>query len=97
VRHLRVCLSVCLCVRAPARVHMCTSHTLNHSFTHIHVCMCVSLVDDSLQGLPFSVCCVHLAVLGTGGGCLASSTHEWLLQRLVHAAVIAQRGVVLRP
>ena len=48
------------------------------------------------------VCCVHLAVLGTVGGGLASSAHEWLLQRL--AAVIAQRGIavalatrVLRP
>ena len=49
------------------------------------------------------MCCVHLAVLGTVGGGLASSAHEWLLQHL--AAVIAQRGIdavalarcVLRP
>ena len=39
------------------------------------------------------VCCVHLAVLGTVGGGLASSAHEWLLQRL--AAVIAQRVALL--
>jgi hypothetical protein len=37
------------------------------------------------------VCCVHLAVLGTVGGCLASSAHEWLLQRL--AAVITLLGI----
>jgi hypothetical protein len=37
---------------------------------------------------PFSVCCVHLAVLGTVGGGLASSAHEWLLQRL--GEVVAQ-------
>jgi hypothetical protein len=37
------------------------------------------------------VCCVHLAVLGAVGGGLASSAHEWLLQRL--GAVIAQRGI----
>ena len=49
------------------------------------------------------MCCVHLAVLGTIGGGLASSAHELLLQRL--AAVIAQHGIaavalgrcVLRP
>jgi hypothetical protein len=53
--------------------------------------------------VPFSVCCVHLAVLGTVGGGLASSAYEWLLQRL--GAVIAQRAIaavalgrcVLRP
>ena len=33
----------------------------------------------------------HLAVLGTVGGGLASSAHEWLLQRL--AAVITLRGI----
>ena len=52
---------------------------------------------------PFSVNCVHLAVLGAVGGGLASRAHEWLLQRL--GAVIAQRGTaavtlgrcVLRP
>ena len=34
---------------------------------------------------PFSVCsvcCVHLAILGTVSGGLASSAHEWLLQHL---------------
>ena len=49
------------------------------------------------------MCCVHLAVLGTVGGGLASSAHELLLQRL--GAVTAQRGIaavalgrcVLRP
>ena len=64
-----------------------------------------ALVDDSLysKAAPCSVCCVHLAVLGTVGGGLASSAHEWLLQRL--GAVTAQRGIaavalgrcVLRP
>jgi hypothetical protein len=34
---------------------------------------------------------VHLAVLGTVGGGLASSAHEWLLQRL--GTVTAQRGI----
>ena len=50
---------------------------------------------------PFSMCCVP--VLGAVDGGLASSAHEWLLQRL--GAVIAQRGIaavalgrcVLRP
>ena len=37
------------------------------------------------------LCCVHLAVLGAVGGGLASSAHEWLLQRL--GALIAQRGI----
>ena len=49
------------------------------------------------------MCCVHLAVLRAVSGGLASSAHEWLLQRL--GAGIAQRGVaavalgrcVLRP
>jgi len=51
----------------------------------------------------FLVSGVHLAVLGAVGGGLASSAHEWLLQRL--GAVAAQRGIaadalgrcVLRP
>jgi hypothetical protein len=43
------------------------------------------------KALPFSVCSVHLAVLGAVGGGLASSAHEWLLQHL--GAVIAQRGI----
>ena len=55
------------------------------------------------KAAPFYVCCVHLAVLGTVGGGLALSAHEWLLQRL--GAGIAQRGIaavalgrcVLRP
>jgi len=34
---------------------------------------------------------MHLAVLGAVGGGLASSAHEWLLQRL--GAVTAQRGI----
>jgi hypothetical protein len=57
-------------------------HSITHSFTFLFVC--VSLVDDSLysKAAPFSVWCVHLAVLGTLGGGLASSAHEWLLQRL---------------
>ena len=37
------------------------------------------------------MCSVHLAFLGAVGGGLASSAHEWLLQRL--GAVIAQRGI----
>ena len=37
------------------------------------------------------MCCVHLAVLGAVSGGLASSAHEWLLQRL--GAVIAQRDI----
>jgi hypothetical protein len=103
VRHLRLCLCVCVCARA--HVRMCTSHALTHSLSHIRVCVCVSLGDDSLyfKAAPFSVWCVHLAVLETVCGGLASSAHEWLLQRL--AAVIAQRGIaavafgrcVLRP
>jgi hypothetical protein len=44
------------------------------------------------KAAPCSVCCVHLAVLGAVGGGLASSAHEWLLQRL--GAVAAQRGIV---
>jgi hypothetical protein len=95
VRNLRVCVCVCVCARAraPAHVHMWMSHTLTHSFSHIGVCVCASLVDDILycKPAPFSVWCVNLAVLGTVGGGLASSAHEWLLKRL--AAVIAQRGV----
>ena len=53
----------------------------------------VFVVDDSLycKAAPCSVCCVHLTVLGTVGGGLASSAHEWLLQRL--GAVAAQRGI----
>ena len=53
----------------------------------------VFVVDDSLycKASTFSVCCVYLAVLGTVGGGLASSAHEWLLQRL--GAVFAQRGI----
>jgi hypothetical protein len=55
------------------------------------------------KAAPLSVCCVQLAVLGAVGGCLASSAHEWLLQR--PGADIAQRGIaavalsrcVLRP
>ena len=102
MRHLRVILCVSVW-RARAHVHRCTSHTLTHSFSHIRVCVCAC--DDSLycKAAPCSVCCVHLAVLGTVGGGLASSAHEWLLQRL--GAVTAQRGIaavalgrcVLRP
>ena len=47
------------------------------------------------KALPFSVCSVHLAVLGAVGGGLASSAHEWLLQHL--GAVIAQRGIAALP
>ena len=85
---------MCTCVR-----HI---HSLTHSVTFVFLC---ALVDDSLysKAAPCSVCCVHLAVLGTVGGGLASSAHEWLLQRL--GAVAAQRGIaadalgrcVLRP
>ena len=37
MRHLRECVSVCA-----------WSPTLTHSFSHIRVCVCVSLVHDSL-------------------------------------------------
>ena len=59
------------------------------------VCVRGSLVDESLyfKAAPISVCCVHLAVLGTVGGGLAASAHEWLLQRL--GAFIAQRGIAV--
>ena len=93
-----LCLFVCVCECVCARVRMCT-----HSFSHVRVCVCAC--DDSLycKAAPCSVCCVHLAVLGTVGGGLASSAHGWLLQRL--GAVAAQRGIaadalgrcVLRP
>jgi hypothetical protein len=74
-----------------------------HSFSHIRVCVCVWVVDGSLRckASPFSACSVHLAVLGTVGGGLASSAHEWLLS----AVIAQQRGIaavalarcVLRP
>ena len=95
---------MCVCARVRAHMHLCTSRTLTHSFSHIRVSVCVSLVNESLysNATPFSVCCVHLAVLGTVGGGLALSAHGWLLQRL--AIVMAQRGIavalarcVLRP
>jgi hypothetical protein len=87
-------------MRAPT--HLCTcagarTHTYTHTDRHSRKCLTVALppepVDDSLycQAAPFSVCCVHLAVLGAAGGGLASSAHEWLLQRL--GAVVAQRGI----
>ena len=86
---------MCVCARVRAHMHLCTSRTLTHSFSHIRVSVCVSLVNESLysNATPFSVCCVHLAVLGTVGGGLALSAHEWLLQRF--AAVIAQHGTVV--
>jgi hypothetical protein len=82
----------------------CAGEHSEHPFSHIRVSVCVSLVNESLysNATPFSVCCVHLAVLGTVGGGLALSAHKWLLQRL--AIVMAQRGIavalarcVLRP
>ena len=106
VRHLRVCVCVCVCVcaraRALAHVHMCTSPTLTHSVTFVFVCAFDKSMTSFIARPPlFHVWCVNLAVLGTVGGGLASSAHEWLLQRL--GAVIAQRGIaalgrcVLRP
>jgi hypothetical protein len=93
VRHL----CVCSCSRArAARVtcvrHLRHLHSLTHSVTFVFVCA-FHLVDDSLYSRHLPVC-VHLAVLGTvvGGG-LASSAHEWLLQRL--AAVIASVALLL--
>jgi len=61
------------------------------------------MIAFDCKAAPFSMCCVHLAVLGAVGGSLASSAHEWLLHRL--GAVVAQRGIaavalgrrVLRP
>ncbi len=85
---------MCPCVCARARAHVAHVYARRtHAFKHIRVCVCVRLVDDSIycQAAPFSVCGVHLAVLGTVGGGLASSAHERLLQRL--GAVIAQRGI----
>jgi hypothetical protein len=98
VRHLRV-FCVFVCVRARVRICTCVRHThsTDQPVTFVFVCV---FVDDSLycKAAPFSVCCVHLAVLGTVGGGLASSAHEWLLQHL--GAATAQRGIarcVLRP
>jgi hypothetical protein len=84
-------LRVCLCVRERARAHVYVTYT--HSFSHIRLCMRVSLVDDSRysKAPPFSVCCVSWQSLEQIGGGLASSAHEWLLQRF--AAVTAQRGI----
>ena len=85
-----LCLCVYVCVGARAHVHMCTSHTLTDSFSH-EFCVCACADSLYCKAAPCSVCCVHLAVLGTVGGGLASSAHEWLLQRL--EAVAAQRGI----
>ena len=95
---------VCECARACACAQVYVTYT-QLTISHILVCVCVRVVDDSLycKAAPFSMCCVHLAVLGAVGGSLASSAHEWLLQRL--GAVVAQRGIaavalgrcVLRP
>ena len=84
---------MCVCARACVRICTCVRHI--HSLIHFHVSVCISLVDESLYSntTSFSVCCVHLAVLGTVGGGLALSAQEWLLQRL--AAVIAQRGIAV--
>ena len=76
------------CVCARARLCTCTPHTFTRS-VHKNSYLRVRRL---FQGRPvFGVCCVHLAVLGTVGGGLASSAHEWLLQRL--GAFIAQRGI----
>jgi hypothetical protein len=65
---------------------------VRHLRVFVSVCVCARVpVFVCAFHYPFSVCCVHLAVLGTVGDGLASSEHEWLLQRL--AAVIAQRGI----
>ena len=108
VRHARVC--VCVCARACACAHVDVAYThsliqsihVDVAYTHsliqsIRVCVCASLVDDILyfKAAHLSAWCVHLAVLGTAGGGLASSANEWPLKRL--AAVIAQRGVSRHP
>jgi hypothetical protein len=41
--------TIIICVRARAYVHKCTSPSITRSFSHIRVCVCVSLVDDSLS------------------------------------------------
>ncbi len=87
VRHLRVILCVSVW-RARAHVHRCTSHTLTHQS---HSCLCVRLSSRRQPLLPCPPVFCDLAVLGAVGGGLASSAHEWLLQRL--GAVTAQRGI----
>ena len=91
-----MCACGCMCARACACAHVSVTYT--HSLIQSHSRLCVRLsiiVDDSLycKAAPFSVCCVHLAVLGAVGGGLASSAHEWLRQR--PGAVIAQRGITV--
>jgi hypothetical protein len=75
---------VSVCVRA--RVRMCTFriHSLPHSDKFVFVCA-------FHWASPFCVCCVRLAVLGAVGGDLASSAHEWPLQRL--GAFFAKRCI----
>jgi len=68
--------------------------TSTHSLIQSYSCLCVRFASRSSlysTAAPFSVWCVHLAVLGAVGGGLASKAHGWLLQLL--AAVIAQRGI----
>ena len=95
--HVSVCGCVYVCVCSCACAHVYVRR-------HSHSCLCVRVTGPFIlySKAPFSfVLCVHLAVLGTVCGGLASSAHERLLQRL--AAVIAQRGIaalarfVLRP
>ena len=87
------CGSVSLC---GAHLRMCTCvrpiHSLTHSVTFVFVCAFDKSMTSFIARPPlFHVWCVNLAVLGTVGGGLASSAHEWLLQRL--GAVIAQRDI----
>jgi len=61
----------------------------------LSVCVCARVRMCTSHTLTHSFShirvCAHLAVFGAVGGGLASSAHEWLLQRL--AAVIAERGI----
>ena len=96
------CDSVCVCVaRACACAQVYVTYT--HSRIQSHSCLCVRLSSRRQPLLPCPPVFCDLAVLGAVGGGLASSAHEWLLQRL--GAVTAQRGIaavalgrcVLRP
>ena len=82
-------VSVCVCARAPAHVHMCT---FTYPQSHSPVLVCAFW-----KGRQLSVS--YLAVHGTVGGSLVLSANEWLLQRF--GAVIAQPGIAdalsLRP
>ena len=74
MRHLRVCLCVYVCVRAHARLRMCTSYT--HSFSHI-VFACAFhysiTVFSTWQSLEQEAAVLHRA--HTSGFC--SALEQW--------------------